>query len=95
MQNLIVSARVLEKLTKKHLVTRTEVEQCFTNRTGRLLTDNRELRKTNPPTLWFIANTNKGRALKVVYIQIGQEVHLKSAFDPNPTEIGIYSRHGR
>jgi len=94
MQNLIVSQKVIDKLKSQHQVVIAEVEQCFANRTGNLLTDNRELRKTNPPTLWFISRTNKGRLLKVVYIQKGREVHLKSAFDPNPAEIEIYSRHG-
>ncbi len=94
MQNLIVSQKVIDKLKSQHQVVLSEVEQCFTNRTGNLLTDNRELRKTNPPTLWFLANTNKGRLLKVVYIQKGREVHLKSAFDPNSAEIEIYLRHG-
>ncbi len=94
MQNLIVSQKVIDKLKSQHQVVLAEVEQCFANRTGKLLTDNRELRKTNPPTLWFLAKTNKGRILKVVYIQKGHEVQLKSAFDPNAIEIDIYSRHG-
>jgi hypothetical protein len=94
MQNLNIAAAVLEKLKVKHLVVRREVEQCFLNRTGQLLIDNRELRKTNPPTLWFIAKTNSGRLLKIVYIQKGRDVHLKSAFEPNGTETSIYARHG-
>lgn len=94
MQQLIIAARVLDKLRNKHEIVRSEVEQCFANRTGKLLIDDRELRKTNPPTLWFIAKTNKGRLLKIVYIQKGSEVHLKSAYDPNAVELGIYARHG-
>jgi hypothetical protein len=94
MRNLIITTKTLDKLKSRHSVSRSEVEQCFSNRTGKLLTDNRELRKTNPPTLWFIAKTNKGRLLKVVYIQKGSEVNLKSAFDPNAVELGIYARHG-
>lgn len=94
MQHLVITARVLEKLKGKHGIVRSEVEQCFFNRIGKLLIDDRELRRTNPPTLWFIAKTNKGRLLKIVYIQKGSEVHLKSAFDPNPIELGIYGRHG-
>lgn len=94
MKNLKISAKILDKLKNNHGVIRSEVEQCFANRNGRLLIDDRALRKTNPPTLWFVAKTNKGRLLKIVYIQIGSEVHLKSAFDPNPAEIGIYARHG-
>jgi uncharacterized DUF497 family protein len=94
MQHLLISAKVLEKLKSKHGIARSEVEQCFINRTGKLLIDNRALRKTNPPTLWFISKTNKGRLLKIVYIQKGSEIHLKSAFDPIAIEISIYAKHG-
>ena len=94
MRNLIITAKTLEKLKSRHKIIRLEVEQCFSNMQGKLLTDDRELRKTNPPTLWFIAKTNKGRLLKVVYIQKGSGIHLKSAFDPNAVELGIYARHG-
>jgi len=94
MLNLKISADVLYKLEHKHDVTREEIEQCIANRTGKLLQDTREKHKTNPPTLWFLAYTNKLRLLKIVYIQIGDMVELKSAFSPNKTEIDIYSRHG-
>ena len=94
MQNLIVSQKVTDKLKSQHQVVISEVEQCFSNRVGNLLMDNRELRRTNPPTLWFLAKTNRGRLLKIVYIQKGCEIHLKSAYDPNAAEIAIYSRHG-
>jgi len=82
MDNLEISDGVLRKLEEQHNVTRTEVEQCFRNRLGRLLVDNRALTKTNPPTLWFVACTNKERNLKVVYIQRGNIVELKTAYDP-------------
>ena len=84
----------MDKLTGKHNVSRAEVEQCFSNMTGRLLTDLRAKHKSNPPTLWFLAPTNKGRVLKIVYIQNDQFVDLRSAFEPNAIEKGIYSKHG-
>lgn len=56
--------------------------------------DTRVLTKTNPPTLWFVACTNKGRSLKVVYIQKGNIVELKTAYDPNEEEARIYKRYG-
>ena len=94
MENLFITSKVLEKLKNKHAIVRAEVEHCFANINGDLLTDNRELRRTNPPTLWFIARTNMGRLLKIVYIQKGSEIHLKSAFEPNAIEISIYAKHG-
>lgn len=94
MKNLNISEAVLRKLRDAHGVSRNEVEQCFLNRKGRLLVDNRVFTRTNPPTLWFIACTNKGRALKVVYIQKGEAIELKTAYDPNEEEARIYKRHG-
>ena len=94
MKNLKVSDAVLKKLKDAHGVSRTEVEHCFKNRTGKLLGDNRALTKTNPPTLWFLACTNKGRELKIVYIQKGSVVELKTAYEPNEVELGIYRRYG-
>ncbi len=94
MKNLKISEAVLKKLKDTHGVTKSEVEQCFRNRNGQLLVDNRALTKTNPSTLWFLARTNKGRELKIVYIQKGRVVELKTAYEPNEVEISIYRRHG-
>ena len=94
MKNLVVSEAVRTKLQKKHQVTLREVEHCFANREGRLLYDNRALTKTNPPTLWFIAQTNQNRKLKIVYIQKGLQVILKTAYEPNEEELAIYERFG-
>lgn len=94
MKNLVVSDAVKNKLQKKHQVTIREVEHCFANREGRLLFDNRALTKTNPPTLWFIALTNQNRKLKISYIQKGDQVILKTAYEPNDAELAIYERFG-
>lgn len=94
MKNLVVSEAVKSKLQKKHQVTLREVEHCFINREGRLLYDDRALTKTNPPTLWFIALTNQNRKLKIVYIQKGLQVILKTAYEPNEQELAIYERFG-
>lgn len=48
--NLLISPAVLQKLTDKHQVKASEVIECFANRTGRYLADNREQHRTNPPT---------------------------------------------
>jgi len=93
-KNLHITEAVSAKLKEKHGVSRVEIEQCFANKAGRLLEDSRAHVKTVPPTLWFIACTNKGRALKVVYIQKGASVELKTAYEPNEEESRIYKRHG-
>lgn len=94
MKNLIISPKIEEKLSNKNPpVGRREVEQCFENRTGGLLTDEREQHKTDPPTLWFIAKTNGNRELKIVYVQKTGLIYLKSAFDPDDEERRIYLKY--
>lgn len=94
MKSLYISAEVLAKLSDKHQVSRREVEQCFENREGGLLEDVREQHRTNPPSQWFLACTNSGRLLKVVFVFESGKYMLKSAFEPNDTEKYIYERHG-
>lgn len=93
MRNLIISEKILAKLTDRHKVTEREVEQCFENIEGPLLIDSREDHKSDPPTLWFISRTNKNRILKVAYIQRGSSVYLRTCYEPNEAEMQIYSSH--
>ena len=95
MKNLIVSAGVLEKLRDKHGVTVREVEQCFDNKCGLYLEDDREDNRTDPATLAFVAPTNQDRLLKVVFIFLDGNAHIKSAFEPNEDDIAFYDRHGK
>jgi hypothetical protein len=95
MKNLVISDATQKKLTDKHNVTRREVEQCFDNKCGANLIDEREGNKTDPETLWFISETNKGRPLKVVYIYRDGKLFLKTAYEPNEIEIDIYDRVGK
>lgn len=95
MPNLITSPTIITKLSgKKPPVTRAEVIQCFQNRSGKLLMDTREKHASNPPTLWFVALTNAGRALKIVYIHEAGKIYLRSAFEPNADELYIYKQYG-
>ena len=93
--DLRISPGVREKLETKHRVTVGEVEQCFANREGGFLEDLRERHRTQPPTRWFIARTNDGRALKVVFILRGSAVHLRTAFEPEEGALRLYELHGR
>jgi hypothetical protein len=85
------SDSVLLKLTKKHSVAVSEVLECFANRRGPPLKDTREGHTTNPPTLWFVAETDMGRKLKVVYMAVGNSFEVKTAYPANQVEIGIYT----
>lgn len=92
---LVLSEKVREKLAgKTPPVSEDEILQCFANRSGRYLLDQREQNQTDPPTRWFLAETDYGRMLKVVLVQTGEGVVIKTAYDPNAIEQEIYQRFG-
>ena len=93
---LSISPSVRQKLSKKTPpVVEEEIEQCFANRTGKLLEDIREQHRSDPPTQWFIAQTDYGRFLKVAFIHKADEIIIRTAYDPNPKEKEIYSNYGK
>ena len=89
---LIIAPQIREKLANKMPpVSEAEVRECFWNRTGKTLVDDREEHKTKPPTRWFIAETAAGRSLKIVFIRTANGDHiLKSAYDPDESEESLY-----
>ena len=87
------SSAVKQKLAEKHGVSLDEVQQCFANREGGLLEDTREDHKTDPPSQWFIAETDYGRRLKVVFILKNGDILLKTAYGPNQKEDAIYRKY--
>lgn len=93
MKGLIISNDVETKIVERHQVTRREVEQCFENCEGEHLIDDREKNRTDPPTKWFLACTNKGRLLKVVFVFQDGKIFLKTAYDANSDEIRIYKKY--
>jgi uncharacterized DUF497 family protein len=93
--DLRISPGVREKLETKHGVTSDEVEECFVNHEGGFLEDLRERHRTDPPTRWFIARTDAGRMLKVVFVLRGRTFHLRTAFEPEESAIRLYDLYGR
>ena len=94
MTRIVISRNIRAKLAAAHDVGEPEVYQCFANRTGLLLIDSRETHRTDPPTRWFIAPTNKGRLLKVCYVPDG-DYFLRTCYEPDSVELAIYRRHGK
>ena len=95
MRSLVISPQLLQKLQEKHRVTRREVEQCFENKIGNYLEDDREEHRSDPPTLWFVAPTNCDRLLKVIFVFLDGNIYIKSAYEPSQTVIEIYNRKGK
>lgn len=88
---LIISPLIAKKLAEKHGGIRdVEIRQAFLNRTGPILQDDREEHASDPPTLWFCAMTDKGRMLKIVYINKDGVIFLKTAYEPGPPTVALY-----
>jgi len=93
---LIVSPTVLQKLKTKHHVTLDEVEECFLNQTREFLEDDRTGHLTIPPTRWFISETDRGRVLKVVFVEQPSQIYeLKTAYEPRAEEERIYDKYAQ
>lgn len=92
MLNLIVSSAIRDKLLDKHCVKEGEVHECFFNRDGPYLEDDAEDHRTDPPSYWFIAETNRGRRLKVVFVAKDGNVYLKTAYNANEKSERIYTK---
>ena len=62
-----------------------------------MLEDPRAEHKTNPPTKWFIAETDVGVKLKIVYMREADSntVIIKTAYQPNCEEIRIYNKFAK
>ncbi|MBE7043779.1 MAG: DUF4258 domain-containing protein [Ruminococcaceae bacterium] len=87
----VFSPKIEEKLSGRSISKR-EIDQCFANRTGKFLIDEREEHKTHPPSNWFISETNKGRVLKIVFIVKDEKVHIKTAFEPSDRAKNVYDK---
>jgi hypothetical protein len=92
--DLLISPATAHKLKYEHHVTEQEVRQCFANRVRETIIDDREAHRSVPPTEWFIADTNAGRRLKVVFVAVltDEVVVLRTAYPPNKSEERLYEQ---
>ena len=88
---LVVSPKIRDKLASKHQVSVDEVRQAFADRPDYVVLDEREEHASDPPTVWFLACTDSGRLLKVVYVQRGSDIYLRTAYPPNPDEVRLFA----
>lgn len=95
---LSISLKVRAKLAQPdHNVTEEEILQCFANRDGRVCLDPRPEHQTPSPTMWFVAQTDYGRCLKVVYLHDhkNKTIDIKSAYIATDNVIRIYNKYAR
>lgn len=86
------SADVQEKLKTKHGVDVQEVYECFLNRHGPFFLETRPEHVTDPSSWWFVAETDKGRPLKVIFVRYPDHFAIKSAFDPENGQYEEYEK---
>lgn len=93
----VVPDTIKHKLSEKHNVSEIEIIECFSNvPNGGFLIDTREDHQTDPPTHWFIAETNVGRELCVCFMQLeNRDIHIKTAFEPSEERKKIYIKFTR
>lgn len=72
-----------------------EVGQCFLNlgQEDEFATDQRAEHQVDPPTRWFVAPTNNGRCVKIVFLFVDGTIHIKDARDAKPQELARFARH--
>lgn len=93
---LHISDSVEQKLRDVHQVDQLEILECFGNQTRTMLIDDREEHKSDPPTKWFIAETDAGRHLKVVFIQLtALDFVIRTAYEPDENEEELYQTKSR
>ena len=89
---IYISQKVQEKLDSRHGgVTLQEIRECFANIDGKILIGSRARHLTNPLTRWFIAETNRGRELKIAYMPLPDSFHIKTAYEPDDNDRNAYT----
>lgn len=91
----VATEAVTTKLWDKHGVAIEEAEEAWRNCEGPWLIDDREKNRTQPPTVWALAWTNRGRLLKIVVIpQKAKGIAvLRTAYEPDEVEIILYESY--
>lgn len=91
---ILIYPLILDKLKNKHGVSADDVEQALLNRTGSLAKEVRPQNQGDEERFWFIATTDKGRELKVVFFIDADEGALViiTAYEPNDDEVNLYEK---
>lgn len=80
------------KIGEKHHAQELEIRECFINHDGKYLEDTREDHLTDPPTLWFIGRSYRGRELKIIFVHRDKNIYIKSAYEADSEAKRIYTK---
>lgn len=90
---IILSQRIKEKLADaNHRITERDISECFANRERRFVTDTREEHRTDPETLWFVAQNDYGVKIKVMFVRRDNDIYVKSAYRATEEVTAMYMR---
>ena len=93
---IIISQKIRQKLEdENHQVPEQDIAQCFANRVRTFVIDPREEHRTEPPTKWFVSETDYGRKLKVMFVMRGADIYIKSAYGATNEVERIYIRKSK
>lgn len=92
---LIISPDVRKKLKDPdHNVSDLEILECFANRGPKECFDTRAHHRTNPPTRWFVSETDHARRLKIMYVLLASgDVEIKSAYEATDDVTRIFRKY--
>src|ERR1700679_294909 len=92
--HIYITEAIAKKLRERHDVSEHQVAECFQNLKSKFAYDTRPEHQTDPPTLWFVGETDGGRRLKIVFVRYSKtEVVIKSAYEPNADEVQLYEMY--
>ena len=96
---VIIAESVLRKIgqTDHGELTEKEVLECFLNHCGLYCEDLRPEHQSHSgaPTLWFVAETNDGKQLKITIVLEDGDSHLKSAYPATEKVQRIYLKYAK
>ena len=75
-------------------ITPKEIHECFENHCGRYALDPRpqHLDRSGNPTPWIVGCTNRGRRLKVHFVQEGEDIEIKTAYPATDAVVALFER---
>ena len=94
---LVISPKIKDKIAREDhgSITEREVRECFMAWDHRFCFDQKEEHRTDPPTRWFVGESHIGRLLKIMYIDDGENVYLKSAYLANGDVKRIFDKYSQ
>ncbi len=85
-----IDESIKQKLKIKHNVDCSEVLECIGNISKGFIKDTRESHLTDPPTHWFVEQTDSGRWLFVAVMMIKKELVIKTAYEADDNKKKLY-----